>query len=266
MTNQPSDPVTPPANPSDEQQIPAAQGASTPVESIAPEATQPPTTEPDAAYKGIQRRLAREQDRVRELEQRLAQANTGGGDEQAFAVIGALIGEIEKIDPAKGAALKSEFATARIVAENQQYRTREAQEEAQRQAQQTEERILGELRATAAAFGANPASPLTDYGDPAEDFATRLGRVRADAQKAAAPATPVTPPVRSSTDGTGHNTQPGTPMTPNQQAREVTQEDVMRLQVAYAHAMQTPNLEARQKAEAELRAANDRYAAQVFAS
>lgn len=263
MTNLIADPATLEANPADGT-IPAEADPQT-LDGSTPPAASQPTTEPDEAYKGLQRRLDREQKRARELEAALARASGQGVDAQSAQVIQALIAEISQSDPAKGALLRQEYEKALLAQENFVLRTRQQQEDNATAIKQAEERTLQELRATVIAFGANPESPLIDYGDASEPFVDRLSRVREDAKRASAPATPVTPAVRSVGAGTSHNVQPGTPAPATTPTREVTDEDVRKAQLEYTRVMNGPlDAAARAEATAKLRTVNDAYAKQVF--
>lgn len=233
---------------------------------VAPPAPKP-TTMPDEAYKGIQRTLAREQARVRELEANLAQVSNQGVDEQSKAVILALIAEISKHDEAKGNALKAEYDRLLLVQENRVLRNQSETRTREQQLADIEARNVEELRAVVIALGADPDSPAIDYGNSNEWFAERLSRARSTAQEVAVAAKPVKPTPRSAADGTSHNTQPvGTTPTPRPSAKAVTQEDLQAAQRAYSIAYQTNDPKQRVDAEAKLRDLNDRFAKQTFAS
>lgn len=231
---------------------------------VPPEVSSPPTTAmPDEAYKGMQRALEREKARSRELETRLQQAVTAPVDTNSAQVVNALLTEIARDNPERAQALAQSYHAYRLAAENEALRNQQGMQEQERLYREAQERNMQELRATAAALGADPNSPLIDYGDPDNDsIAERLSKVRSSAAAALKPATPVTPPVREAT----HNTQPGTPPTPPA-ARNgaVTEETLAAAQANYARAFQSMSPDARAKAEAELRDLNERFAAQLFA-
>ncbi len=265
MTNEIVQPVTPGGEPDDDNGG-AAGTLETPA-GTAPPATQTPPALPDEAYKGMQRNLEREKARVRELEAQLQQVASTPTSENDAKIVSALLTEIAQSNPERANQLATAYQGYRLAAENQQLRNRQANEEQERIYREAQERNTRELRETARAFGADPDSPLIDYGDADnESIAERLARVRVSATAAAANAQVVTPPDRSQAAGTTHNTQPGSPPAPPSANRNVVTDEM--LQAAndkYARTYHTMNGEARAAAEAELRDLTDRYAAQVFA-
>lgn len=263
MADDPLEQVTPVANPADGSDGDAGDlGTSG---TAAPPAGTPPTPAlPDEAYKGMQRALEKEKARARELENRLQQVVSTPPDETQAQIVRSLIGEIAAHDPAKAQTIALAYQQYQLASENQALRNRqerEAQEAAIRAAQ---DRNTEELRETARAFGVDPDSALIDYGDPDNDsIAERLAKVRRSAMNAAAPATPVTPPVRG-VDAV-HNTQPATPPAAARPSNAaVTEADLQAAQAAYARAHQSMNPEQRAAAEAHMRDLNDRFAKQLF--
>ncbi len=258
--------ATPVANPSDENSgAVSAPESGSQIEAPTTGSSQQSVSMPDEAYKGMQRALEREKARARELEARLQQAVSSPVDANSATVVNALLQEIARDNPERAAALSQAYNNYRLAAENEALRNQQAVQEQERMYRDAQERNMQELRATAAAFGVDPNSPLIDYGDPDTDsIAERLSKVRSSAMAAAKPATPVTPPAR--TAETVHNTQPGTPPAPPaSRAGTVTEEQLAAAQANYSRAYQTMTPEARQKADAELRELTDRYAQQLFA-
>lgn len=264
MIMDPLETATPVADPSeDEVRAPEPTGDGG---QQTPPAVPQPTSQPDAAYKGLQRTLAREQARVRELESRLAQESGQAVDEQSDLVIRALIGEIAKVDPARGQALMTEYSRLQLARENAVLRNQTEVQQREQQLKEIEDRNIEELRAVVSAIGADPDAPEIDYGSSNEWFAERLKRARATAQEVVMAAKPA-PRPRSQGDGTSHITQPvGNPPPPVRATNKVvTDEDVKAAHRKYTEAYQTNDATKRAAAEAELRAINEAYAKQVFA-
>lgn len=267
MTMEPEQTVTPDGEP-----VVGEDG--NPVDPAGQPVSSPPspqtTSMPDEAYKGIQRTLEREKQRVRELEAQLSQAASQPADAQSAQIVAALIQEVGRHDPDRAQALYNAYQSYRLAAENQALRTRQDTENQERIYREAQERNDRELRETARAFGADPDSPLIDYGNPeTESIAERLARVRASAMIAAKQAPTVTPPARTAIDGQ-HNTQAGAPPSaPRPAGQSVPLEELERqvsaAQDKYARTYHTMDADARAKADAELRSLNDRLAAAIFA-
>ena len=254
--------VTPDENPgSEEQQTPVDLSTQdTPLE---PPASQPPSSEPDPAYKGLQRVLAKEQARARELEARIQQYETQPQTGQSDQIIAGLIQEIGKVDPERAQQLVAGFQAYRVHSENQALRMHQSQTEADRIIREADERNVQELRSIVTDLGADPDSPLIDYGDPNEWFAERITKVRATAKEAAKKVAPVQ--SQSRTVDQTHSTQQGAPPASSPKVSGVVTEDALKkAQEEYARAF-IKGGKARDDAEAKMRELNDRYAEQVFA-
>ena len=227
-----------------------------------PPASQPTSVEPDPAYKGLQRVLAKEQARARELEARIQQYESQPQTGQSDQIIAGLINEIGKTDPERAQQLVVGFQSYRTHSENQALRTQQAQAEADRIIKAADERNVQELRSIVIDLGADPDSPLIDYGDPNEWFAERITKVRATAKEAAKKVTPVQPPAR--TVDQVHSTQQGAP--PASAPRisgPVTEEQLLKAQEDYARAF-IKGGKARDDAEAKMRALSEKFAGQLF--
>lgn len=253
-----------PPNPSDEQG--AAGTDATADGSVTPPGTPSPTgREPDEAYKGLQRELAKRDKRLRELEAQVQQAASRPLDPGYAQVVPALIQQIAEYDPERAANIRAGYERWQMAQENQTLRTQLQRDEEEKVFAEASERNFQELRAIAAALGADPDSPSIDYGDDGEWLAERIAKVRASATASRAAAAPVTPPARNSADGTAHNTQPGTPPpAPSRNAPAVTDADVAKAQAEYSYAHQSGNRERIAAAEADLRDKTNRLAAQLF--
>ena len=254
-------PVTPVENPvSEEEQF---ADPSTPESPPDPPASQPTSGDPDPAYKGLQRVLAKEQARARELEARIQQYESQPRNSQSDQIIAGLIQEIGKTDPERAQSLATGFQAYRVHSENQALRTHQAQAEADRIIKEADERNVQELRSIVVDLGADPDSPLIDYGDPNEWFAERITKVRATAKEAAKKVVPVQPQPRT-VDQT-HVTQQGAPPASAPRSSGVVTEDTLKkAQEDYARAF-IKGGKARDDAEAKLREINEKFAEQLFA-
>lgn len=258
MTTEPLQPVIPTGDPATGEgttpdSVTAGTGTAPPAET--------PNAEPDAAYKGIQRALAKAEERARAAESQLASVGSQPADQQSAAIVAGLLQEIAKTDPDRANALAGAYQQYRTAAENQALRNKFMYDEQEKMILAAEASNMQELRATAKAFGADPDSRMIDYGDPeTETIAQRLARVRESATRAAAPANPVAPPIRQDT----HNVQPGTPPTPPVNNAGVTEETMLAAQAEYARTYQTMSPASRAEAEAKLRVLNEQFAKQTF--
>lgn len=230
-----------------------------------PPSSQTTSDEPDAAYKGLQRVLAKEQARARELEARIQQIESQPADSQSNAIIAGMIAEVEKYDPERAGALRQSFEVYKVNSENVRLRNQQFEDAQARVLREAEERNTQELRAIVADLGADPDSPAIDYGEANEWFAERITKARASAKEAAKKVKPVTPPARRTDDGTAHNTQTGAPpQAPprNNTKAEVTEEQLKAAQEKYTRAYLSGK--DREVAKAELDDLNTRFAAQLF--
>lgn len=264
MTNQFSDPVTPEANPDENQGGAPAAVETLPDPTTVPAAPQPPVPGPDAAYKGLQRELAKRDQKLRELEARLSQATSGTHDAESEQVIGGLLSELGKTNPERAAILQAGYQQWKLAKENEQLRNRAEGQEQERAWAEAAQRNEEELRGIVESMGVDPDDSSIDYGQPDEWLAERIRKVRASAT-AAKRSQSVTPPTRNAADGTAHSTQPGTPPPPPPRgAAPVTDEELAKAQREYALAYQGMNGEKRAAANDKLRDLTNRYAAQVF--
>jgi hypothetical protein len=156
------------------------------------------------------------QRQIRELQSQPATAYT----EQSVM---RLLRALHEKDPAAAMAMATELRAQANDSELQTLRNRESQRAQEAQIREVEAQNLSELRETAKALGANPDSPLIDYGDPSMFLHERMALVRSTASKAKAPAEPVTTPTR--TPAQTHNAQPGVPPTPRRGTAKVTEAD-----------------------------------------
>jgi hypothetical protein len=230
-----------------------------------PPSSQTTSDEPDAAYKGLQRVLAKEQARARELEARIQQIESQPADNQSNQIIAGMIAEVEKYDPERAGALRQSFEVYKVNSENVRLRNQQMEDAQARVLREAEERNTQELRAIVADLGADPDSPAIDYGDSNEWFAERITKARASAKEAVKKVKAVTPPARTTSDGTAHNTQPGTPpqAPPRSNSKaEVTEDQLKAAQEKYTRAYLSGK--DRAEAKAELDDLNSRFAAQLF--
>lgn len=239
MTNLPDPSVMPTADPADGDNA-GSQPSPTPTDPAVGEQR----TMPDEAYKGLQRHLDRQQQENATLRAQIEELRTQPASQQNDAAIMEMLRALHEKDPAAAMVMAERLRTKALESEVQNHRSREQARSQQEQYAKVEESNLAELRATAQAFGADPASPMIDYGTPAMFLHERMARVRETARQAVTPATPVTPPVR--TPAQAHNSQPGVPPTPRVTDKPVTDSE---FQAALSAVRAHPSKETREKAE-----------------
>lgn len=216
--------VTPPANPADEQ-VAGSQPGQTQEDGSPPASGD--TSDPSEAYKGMQRLVSKKDKEIAELRAQVSQSERSPENDemtkletqrqQAQTQIDALRRDPERASEATEAQLKLDALY------NQRKLTlvEEERDQAQRYAEyeRTEVGNIAALRDLASDLGADPDSPMIDYGDPTKDYLSdRMTMVRESARAATAPATPVTPPKATIADGSAHTSNPGTPPNTDQPA------------------------------------------------
>ena len=171
-------------------------------------------TMPDAAYKGIQRRLDREQRERARLEAQIEELRKNGNGQPDMSLVMPILTALREKDPEAAQRIAIQLREQMREAELNQYRTQDQQRQQQEEVARVEAANVAQLRAIAQDLGADPDSPLIDYGDSSMFLHERMALVRESAKDAIAPATPVTPPSNAPTAGRTHNLNPGTPPTP----------------------------------------------------
>ena len=175
-----------------------------------------PRTMPDEAYKGIQRRLDREQRERARLEAQIQELRNGAATpgQPDMSLVMPLLNRLKELNPEAAQAEAIRIREQMREAELQGYRTADERRRHEEEASRVEAANVAQLRSIAQDMGADPDSPLVDYGDGTMFLHERIELVRTTAKEAAAPATPVTPAPTAPTAGRTHNLQPGTPPTP----------------------------------------------------
>jgi hypothetical protein len=217
---------------------------------------------PDEAYKGLQRELAKRDQKVRDLEARVQQMANQPQDAQTAQVIDALVNELAAANPERARQVAQAVQQYRIAAENQRLHEQLASREQERLLTDLEERNMASLREIVSDMGVDPASPLIDYGSVDEYLPTRITKARASARAAATTVKSETPPDRSG-DGS-HNTQTAAPPSPPATNSVVTEETLVGLQAEYSRVVQTGDQAKIADVTARLRTATDTFSKALF--
>ena len=165
---------------------------------------------PTEEYKGMQRQLNKSHDENRRLAQELEEARKVDAPEHD-AVIDALAARLTEVDAEQGAIVKNSISTWRLQHERAAVETEKSALVTAARESEDQERDQEALRSVATDLGADPDSPMVDYGDADIPLAVRMERTRSTAKEAAKPVTPVEPPQPSIAQATAHSTQPGVP-------------------------------------------------------
>ncbi len=191
---------------------------------------------PDEAYKGIQRRLSAEQVRTQGLEaqiQELQRGQNGTVDPRTNTIVQGLIRAIGEQDQTKAAQLSSGWTLYQSQLQNEALTGQQQTAAHQSQVAELRERNMVELREVAKSLGADPDSPLMDYGTDSQTLADRIRAVRESALAATKVVEAKPKPQRSAGEGTAHVTQPGTPGTPTPKEQPATQDEFRAAVKAY---------------------------------
>lgn len=165
-------------------------------------------TMPDEAYKGLQRRLAREQKQRAELEAELSRHRSAAAGNQTGngidpTIVAGLLQEVQKHDPERARALALAVQQRALQQENEALKGARLTESQEAMLRQTVQRNDEALRNLAEDLGVNPEHPDIDYGGNMEPIWERIEKVRETAKaiiKRQGTA------KRKSGDGTAHNT------------------------------------------------------------
>lgn len=190
------------------------------------------------AFKGLQRRLSakdRENAELRRQVEDIARRNQSGGlsDPNTLALIRPLLQKLNETDPEFARQYAAQLRDQMLERENQELKARLSNQDQIREAEEAERRNMNELRALARDLGANPDSPLIDYGDSTMWIHERMSLVRETAKEAAKPVNTPATPAPTVSNGQNHNPNPGVPPSPKPQAASYTQEDYSKALAAY---------------------------------
>lgn len=159
---------------------------------------------PDEAYKGLQRELSKRDRQIRDLQKQIndtvqsSVSATGEISEEADRIIKGLIAVIGQNDQGLAQAALMGYEQHRLKMENERLKAAPSKSAP---VEDNDE----DLRALAVDLGADPDSPLIDYGDSSMSYSQRVSLTRRTARAAAAPASPVQPSPRTA----GPVLQPG---------------------------------------------------------
>lgn len=211
--------------PTDEQ-TPGSEPVTPPAQEPSDEATR---TMPDKAYIGLQRRLSAKDSELTALEGQLADAQRelaqpGRIDTETQQAVTGLIELIKQADPEKGAAAEAATRVWMSQREVAAYRLADEERDTASALETISQDNVSALQELASNMGADPDSPLIDYGSDNEPFSVRMERVMESARSAVEPAEPVTPPPVSAAET--HATQPGVAIAPASEPETVTIEQV----------------------------------------
>lgn len=220
---------------------------SSPAASAAPAAagtagsTDPGAWQPDERYKGMQRELQKANDRARQLEGQLQQAQASAGTAGApdNAAIIALLRELAATGPegqARAQQLALQIQSAQERAELERLRNQQAFSENAARIHELQTSNMEELKAIARDMGADPDSGIIDYGTDTEPLYERMRKVRESAKAAVKPAAPapVNEAAQAAPANASHNTQPGIAPAPQAKRTAVTADDVEVAMAAYS--------------------------------
>ncbi len=252
------------ATPEGDEKPPEAATNTTEKPEVKPEAKEgdkkPDAWEPDARYKGLQRKLERERTAREDAEKRVGAQSPPPTSEDPWTnpVVRTMAERIAKDDPEGFKQLQTAAAVQTLQKENADLKA--ANETAAFEAQVAEVRSsnMTQLRGIVEDAAVDPESPLIDYGTDNDPLYTRMELVRASIKEAKAEAPRSDPKTREVADGSGHDLSGGQ-AAGSTSDKTYTQEDVEAVRKEYSLAPTEENME-------RLKIADEAFRKVVFAA